>query len=71
MICWDNRKESAVNNIKDYAVFYKSIVDQDRASVVICNLDHEIKKLVDNLTIGSYTVKEYIKSRRKKVDGKG
>lgn len=22
--------------------FYKSIVDQDRASVVICNLDHEI-----------------------------
>lgn len=46
-------------------------MDQDRASVVICNLDHEIKKLVDNLTIGSYTVKEYIKSRRKKVDGKG
>lgn len=42
MICLDNRKESTVNNIKDYAVFYKSIVDQDRASVVVCNLDHEI-----------------------------
>ena len=27
---------------KSYVSFYKSIVDQDRASVVICNLKHEI-----------------------------
>ena len=26
----------------DVVSFYKSIVDQDRASVVICNLKHEI-----------------------------
>jgi PAS domain-containing protein len=30
-----------MNNI-NYAEFYKSIVDQDRAAVVICNLEHEI-----------------------------
>jgi PAS domain-containing protein len=27
---------------KKYAEFYKSIIDQDRCAVVICNLDHEI-----------------------------
>lgn len=26
----------------DYISFYKSILDQDRAAVVICNLEHEI-----------------------------
>ena len=35
----DNEK---VIKFKSYASFYKSIVDQDRASVVICNLKHEI-----------------------------
>jgi PAS domain S-box-containing protein len=30
-----------MNNI-NYAEFYKSIIDQDRAAVVICNLEHEI-----------------------------
>ena len=31
-----------VIKFKSYVSFYKSIVDQDRASVVICNLKHEI-----------------------------
>ena len=35
----DNEK---VIKFKSYVNFYKSIVDQDRASVVICNLKHEI-----------------------------
>ena len=35
----DNEK---VIKFKSYVSFYKSIVDQDRASVVICNLKHEI-----------------------------
>ena len=26
----------------DFASYFKSIVDQDRASIVICNLEHEI-----------------------------
>ena len=35
----DNEK---VIKPKSYVSFYKSIVDQDRTSVVICNLKHEI-----------------------------
>ena len=35
----DNEK---VIKFKSYVSFYKSIVDQDRASIVICNLNHEI-----------------------------
>jgi len=35
----DNEK---LIKFKSYVSFYKSIVDQDRASVVICNLKHEI-----------------------------
>ena len=35
----DNEK---VIKFKSYISFYKSIVDQDRAAVVICNLKHEI-----------------------------
>ena len=35
----DNEK---LIEFKSYVSFYKSIVDQDRASVVICNLKHEI-----------------------------
>lgn len=35
----DNEK---VVKFKTYVSFYKSIVDQDRASIVICNLKHEI-----------------------------
>lgn len=27
---------------KSYVIFYKSIVDQDKSSIVICNLEHEI-----------------------------
>ncbi len=27
---------------KSYVSFYKSIIDQDRSSIVICNLEHEI-----------------------------
>ena len=27
---------------KSYVSFYKSIIDQDRCAVVICNLKHEI-----------------------------
>ncbi len=29
-------------NFKEYVDFYKSIIDQDRCAVVICNLKHEI-----------------------------
>lgn len=35
----DREKEA---QFKSYVNFYKSIVDQDRAAVVICNLQHEI-----------------------------
>lgn len=31
-----------VMNSHEYVDFYKSIVDQDRCAVVICNLEHEI-----------------------------
>lgn len=37
--CTDSGK---VTDFKSYFSFYKSIVDQDRASVVICNPEHEI-----------------------------
>ena len=29
-------------NFKSYGSFYKSIIDQERCAVVICNLEHEI-----------------------------
>ena len=29
-------------NIEAYFSFFKSVIDQDRASIVICNLKHEI-----------------------------
>lgn len=35
----DNEK---VTKFKSYVNFYKSIVDQDKSSIVICNLKHEI-----------------------------
>lgn len=35
-------KEKTNIQEKSYASFYKSIIDQDRVSVVICNLEHEI-----------------------------
>lgn len=35
----DNEKQV---KFKSYVSFYKSIVDQDRSSIVICNLEHEI-----------------------------
>jgi PAS domain S-box-containing protein len=30
------------NNVNEYVDFYRSIIDQDRCAVVICNLEHEI-----------------------------
>lgn len=40
----EKSKEAKVHNkIEEYYVsFYKSIVDQDQAAIVICNLKHEI-----------------------------
>ena len=35
----DNLK---MKQFKAYTSYYKSMVDQDRAAVVICNLEHEI-----------------------------
>ena len=35
-------KKTKIHKKIDMVSFYKSIVDQDRASVVICNLKHEI-----------------------------
>ena len=35
-------KEKMKGHKKYMISFYKSIVDQDRASIVICNLKHEI-----------------------------
>ena len=29
-------------NFREYVSFYKSIIDQDRSAIVICNLQHEI-----------------------------
>lgn len=35
-------KNDKALNLEECADFYKSIIDQDRAAVVICNLEHEI-----------------------------
>lgn len=35
-------KESENQNLKQYADFYKSIIDMDRNPIVICNLEHDI-----------------------------
>ena len=35
-------KANADEKVTLYAGYYKSIVDQDRAAVVICNLEHEM-----------------------------
>lgn len=35
-------KESNTKGINDYAAFFKSVIDQDKCAVVICNLQHEI-----------------------------
>lgn len=35
-------EKGKVKNFKEYVSFYKSIIDQDRSAVVICNLQHEI-----------------------------
>lgn len=37
-IMTENEREKS----RSYGAFYKSIVEQDRSSIVICNLDHEI-----------------------------
>ena len=38
----EKSKKKKIYKKIDMVSFYKSIVDQDRASVVICNLKHEI-----------------------------
>ena len=38
----EKSKKKKIYKKIDVVSFYKSIVDQDRASVVICNLKHEI-----------------------------
>ena len=38
----EKSKKTKTHKKIDVVSFYKSIVDQDRASVVICNLKHEI-----------------------------
>lgn len=35
----ENKKNT---ELKSYGKFYKSVLDQDRSAVVICNLEHEI-----------------------------
>ena len=35
-------KENMTESTKEYATFFKSVIDQDRCAVVICNLQHEI-----------------------------
>lgn len=35
----ENKKNT---ELKSYEKFYKSVLDQDRSAVVICNLEHEI-----------------------------
>jgi PAS domain-containing protein len=37
-----NNDKTKNSEYKDYVDFYKSIIDQDRCAVVICNLNHEI-----------------------------
>lgn len=37
--CTDSGK---ITDYKSYLCFYKSIIDRDRTSVVICNPEHEI-----------------------------
>lgn len=49
--------------IKSYASFYKSIVDQDRAAVVICNLNHEI------IYMNPAAIKAYAKRGGEKLIG--
>lgn len=34
--------EKKVETLNNYVSFYKSIIDQDRNAVVICNVEHEI-----------------------------
>ena len=34
--------DDKIREAQSYASYYKSIIDQDRAAVVICNLNHEI-----------------------------
>ena len=38
----EKSKKKKIYKKIDAVSFYKSIVDQDRASIVICNLKHEI-----------------------------
>ena len=49
----------------EYAEFFKSIIDQDRHSVVICNLEHEI------IYMNPAAVKSYEKYGGQELVGKG
>ena len=47
-----------MDKYNSYVSFYKSIVDQDRCAVVICNLEHEIiymNQLIKVQTVGRVT----------------
>lgn len=37
----EEKKNAKIKQL-DYVRYYKSIIDQDRCSIVICNLEHEI-----------------------------
>ena len=43
---------------QSYANFFQSIIDQDRAAVVICNLEHEIIYM-NPAAVHSYEKHEY------------
>ena len=49
---------------KSHAAFYKSIIDQDRSPVVICNLQHEI------LYMNPAAIRNYEKWGGEKLTGK-
>lgn len=49
--------------MENYVSFYKSIIDQDRSAVVICNLEHEI------IYMNPAAVSQYAKSGGDKLTG--
>lgn len=51
-------------NLKKYFSFFKSVIDQDRSAIVICNLQHEI------IYMNPAAVKRYEKSGGEKLTGK-
>ena len=56
--------EKKTKTDKDYVAFYKSIIEQDRCPVVICNLAHEI------IYMNPASIKNYEKRGGAKLIGK-